>query len=206
MNTPEKINLFKLHKSEYVAAKKPVIIETKPAQYLAIDGQGAPGGAVFEDRIGALYGMAFTLKMTRKFAGLGDYTVGKLEALWWGPDDGCFACQKKDKWSWKLMIRTPDFVSEEDLAKARKALIDKGKTPSVNAVRLESIDEGRCVQMLHVGPYESAGETVALMKNHAEANGFTLSGRHHEIYISDPRRIAPEKLKTILRSPLSASK
>jgi hypothetical protein len=202
MSAPEKIDLYKIHKAEYAAPKKPVLIDTKPARYLTIDGWGEPGGPEFEDRIGALYGMAFTIKMTRKFAGREDYTVSKLEALWWAPPGVCMSAIKKDQWVWKIMIRTPDFIGEEDLAKARKALIEKGKTRSVEQVVIESMNEGRCVQMLHIGPYDQVSQTIALMQAHAKAQGLELAGKHHEIYLSDPRRVAPEKLKTILRNPV----
>lgn len=199
----EKIDLFKEHKAEYKATSKPVLVQTGPALYLMIDGTGAPGGAVFEDCIGALYGMAFTIKMTRKFAGLGDYTVCKLEALWYmedGVDDFCNVPQ--DKWCWTLMIRTPECVKMADLNKAVKALLEKGKPETVKNVRLETLKEGQCVQMLHVGPYEKVGEAVEQMQAFAEENGKSFTGKHHEIYLSDPRRVEPERLKTIVRRPV----
>lgn len=201
----EKIDLYKLHKDDYVTPKKPVLLTIKKAAYLAINGQGAPGGEVFCEKIGALYAMAFTAKMTRKFAGEQDYGVCKLEAQWWGENgEEDFSRTPKEKWQWKLLIRTPDFVTKKELAKAAAAIIEKGKSPTVREVQLESFTEGPCVQMLHVGPYERECETIALMKAHAEANGLKLHGRHHEIYISDPRRVPPERLKTILRHPVRA--
>ena len=194
-----KLDLYKLHKTEYAAPKKPALVRTKPARYLAIRGQGVPGGARFTACIGALYGAAFTIKMTRKFAGKQDYAVCKLEGQWFF--DGDPAGIPKDEWKWKLMIRTPDFISPEDLKTAEGALLKRGKSPEVKEVTLETIDEGVCVQMLHVGPYERENETVALMESFAEANGLKLSGPHHEIYLSDPRRVPAERLKTILRVP-----
>lgn len=199
----DKIDLFKEYKAEYKATAEPAFVKTGPAQYLMIDGQGAPGGTVFEECIGALYSMAFTIKMTRKFAGLGDYTVCKLEGLWYtkdGSDD--FANIPKDKWLWTLMIRTPECVKKPDMDKAVKVLLDKGKTEAVKDVRLESLKEGRCVQVLHVGPYDKVAEAVEKMQNFAEENGLFFTGKHHEIYLSDPRRVAPEKLKTIVRRPV----
>jgi len=194
-----KLDLCKLHKAEYAAPREPVLVRTKPARYLAISGQGAPGGTRFGACIGALYGLAFTIKMTRKFAGKQDYAVCKLEGQWFF--DGDPAGIPKDEWKWKLMIRTPDFISPEDLKTAEGALLKRGKSPEVKEVTLETIDEGVCVQMLHVGPYERENETVALMESFAEANGLKLSGPHHEIYLSDPRRVPAERLKTILRVP-----
>lgn len=199
----DKIDLFKEHKAEYKAISKPVFVETTAAQYLMIDGQGAPGGTVFEECIGALYSMAFTIKMTRKFAGLGDYTVCKLEGLWY-TEDGCddFANIPQDKWLWTLMIRTPDCVKQADLNKAVKALLKKGKAEKVKDVRLEKLNEGKCVQILHVGPYDKVAEAIEKMQTFTEENGLSFTGKHHEIYLSDPRRVAPERLKTIVRRPV----
>lgn len=189
-------------KDEYKATRKPRLMTFKPSTYLSIDGQGEPGGEAFSDRIGALYGMAWTVKMTRKFGGKQDYTVGKLEAQWWA-DTPNFADSPKDQWRWKLMIRTPEFVKKAELKKAVDVLLKRGKSAAVKDVRLETLREGRCVQMLHVGPYEREPETIAIMKAFAEAEGLAFNGRHHEIYLSDPRRVAPEKLKTILRHPVT---
>lgn len=195
-----KLDLYKLHKAEYVTPKKPVLVRTKPAQYLTIQGQGAPGGERFTACIGALYGAAFTIKMTRKFAGKRDYAVCKLEGQWFFTGDP--NAVPKEKWKWKLMIRTPDFVSRKDLDAATATLLKRGKAREVQSVRLETIDEGACVQMLHVGPYETECETIALMQEFAEAHGAKPAGPHHEIYLSDPRRVPPERLKTILRQPV----
>lgn len=194
-----KLDLYKFHKTEYVAPRKPVLVKTKPAQYLAIKGQGAPGGDRFVACIGALYGAAFTIKMTHKFAGKRDYTVCKLEAQW--DFDGEPARIPKDEWKWKLLIRTPDFISPKELKGAVATLLKRGKAREVEEVRLETIKEGLCVQMLHVGPYDKEKESVDLMLTFAQAKGLKLSGPHHEIYLSDPRRVPPERLKTILRQP-----
>ena len=194
-----KLDLYKLHKTEYIASARPALVKTKPAQYLAIAGQGAPGGDRFVACIGALYGAAFTIKMTHKFAGKQDYAVCKLEAQW--DFDGPTAGLPKDAWKWKLLIRTPDFISSKALKGAVQTLLKRGKPPEVGEVKLETIDEGLCVQMLHVGPYEKEQESVALMNTFARAKELRLAGPHHEIYLSDPRRVPPERLKTILRQP-----
>ena len=203
MKPPAKLDLGKLHKADYVTPKQPVLLTIRPAQYLAINGQGAPGSEDFTTRIGALYALAFTVKMTRKFAGLQDYTIGKLEGQWFF--DGDPARIPQDQWRWRLLIRTPDFVKPADLKPAVATLLKRGKPPEVKEVALDRIDEGRCVQMLHLGPCERAGETTAKMRLFAESNGFRLAGPHHEIYLSDPRRVAPEQLKTILRQPIEPS-
>jgi hypothetical protein len=181
-----KLDLYKKHKTEYVAPKKPVVVDVKPARYLAIEGRGEPGGETFQAAIGALYNVAFTIKMARKFARKGDYTVCKLEGLW------------QDKTHWQLMISTPDFIDAKNLAEARKKLAEKGRGPLVDQVKLIGLDEGRCVQMLHMGPYDRVDDTVAIMEAKAGK-----TGRHHEIYLSDPRRVAPAKLRTIVRRPIA---
>ena len=199
-----KIDLYKLHKADYVTPKKPVLIQMKKAAYLAIAGQGEPGGAVFTAKIGALYGMAFTVKMTRKFGGKQDYAVCKLEAQWSAADGaGDFSSVPRDQWRWKLMIRTPEFVKRDELKAAVETLLKRGKGAEVQEVQLETLDEGRCVQMLHVGPYDREPESIAQMKAFAEAQGFKFQGLHHEIYLSDPRRVPAERLRTILRMPVT---
>ena len=203
MKTEEKLDLYKANKDEYSATRKPALVEVGPAKYLSVTGQGAPGGEAFQAAIGALYSMAFTIKMTRKFAGKGDYAVCKLEGLWWTDEgEGDFSRMAPEKWRWQLIIRTPDFIGRDDLDRAVATLEKKGKGAGVQDVALESITEGFCVQMLHVGPYDREGESVALMRKFAEGKGYEIHGRHHEIYISDPRRVPPERLKTILRLPV----
>lgn len=194
-----KLDLYKLHKAEYVAPKTPALAQTKPAQYLAIAGQGAPGGERFTACVGALYGAAFTIKMTRKFSGKQDYAVCKLEGRWFFGGDP--ADVPREKWKWTLMIRTPDFILQKDLQTAVETLRKRGKSREIEEVRLETIDEGVCVQMLHVGPYEKECESIALMRQFAETKGLKLDGPHHEIYLSDPRRVPAERLRTILRWP-----
>lgn len=200
MNTATKLDLCKLHKADYVSPKQPVLLTIQSAQYLAISGQGAPGGEAFIARIGALYGMAFTVKMTQKAAGLQDYAIGKLEAQWFFEGDP--AGIPLEQWRWKLLMRTPDFIKAADLRKAVATLRKRGKAAEAGEVVLERIEEGRCVQMLHVGPYEQECATIAKMQAFAEGKGLRFAGPHHEIYISDPRRVPPERLKTILRQPV----
>ncbi len=203
MTTNEKIDLFKqLKKTEYAQPKKPTIVDVAEGQYLSIAGSGRPGGDEFSMKVGALYAIAYTVKMTRKFDGLQDYVVGKLEAMWWtdsGPD---LTDVPQEEWNWKVMIRTPEIVKDAEVGQAAKTLLDKGKDSEVGEVKLESLAEGTCVQMLHVGPYDQEGETVSKMAAFAAEQGYELHGRHHEIYLSDPRRVPPEKLKTILRVPV----
>jgi hypothetical protein len=203
MAQAEKIDLYKKFKAEYITPKQPTLVEVGPAHYLAVTGQGAPGGEEFTAKIGALYAMAFTIKMTRKFAGKGDYVICKLEGQYWSDDeDQEFQASAPDDLRWRLMIRTPDFIAQDDLDEAAEKLLAKGKAPEAKAVVLVSFAEGTCVQVLHVGPYDQEGESVARMQAFVAEQGLQVAGRHHEIYLSDPRRVAPEKLRTILRLPV----
>jgi hypothetical protein len=197
-----KLDLYALHRDEYVAPRSPVLVDIGPAQYVAIAGRGEPGGAEFSDAVSALYNVAFTVKMARKFAG-SDYAVSKLEGLWWGSRPGAdFMAEPRQRWNWQLMIRVPDFVAADEVADASSRLIERGKPQSVTRVRLEPLTEGRCVQMLHVGPYTAEPASVERMRAFAEERGLGFRGRHHEIYLSDPRRVAAERLRTILRMPV----
>jgi len=195
-----KLDLFKKHRAEYVTPRKPALVTVGPARYLTAEGRGAPAGTAFQAAVGALFAVAFTIKMTRKGAGKGDYKVAALEGLWWGPDKRApFAVKSPKDWRWKVLIRTPTAVTAADLVRAKKALLAKGKVGEVATVKLETIREGRCVQMLHVGGYDKEPATLEAMLAFAEAKDLAFRGVHHEIYLSDPRRTAPAKLRTILR-------
>jgi hypothetical protein len=202
MAAGQKLDLYKTHKSEYVTPKKPVLVNVKPALYLSVQGKGEPGGEVFQKNVGALYGIAYTVKFMKKFAGR-DYKVCQLEGLWWGSGKGMEFFKKPPKtWNWKLIVRVPDFIKAKDLRDAVKLLKEKGKGDGADKVRLEKIREGKCVQMLHVGPYNQEQGTIAQMMDFAREKGLTVHGRHHEIYLSDPRRVPASRLRTILRHPV----
>jgi len=200
-----KLDLHKRHKREYAAAKTPAIVEIGTGRYLAICGRGRPGGPAFSARVGALYGVAFTIKMARKQAGKGDYVVAGLEGQYWTdaattqPFD-----PPLDSMSWRLLIRTPERVTERDLEAAVTALERGGKGDGVREVVLLSMAEGSCVQMLHVGPYQMEPESIGRMSTFAAERGLEVHGWHHEIYLSDPARVPPERLRTILRLPVRA--
>jgi hypothetical protein len=197
----EKVDLYREYCKEYAASRNPALVKVGPATYLSISGQGAPGSNAFTGAIGALYGVAFTVKMTRKFAGRRDYVVSKLEGLW--PDFSCGeVVPDKNQWNWQMLIRTPQFVTLKEVTQATAVLLKRGKGAEVQRVSLETLNEGLCVQALHVGPYENESTTIVAMKSFAEGEGLKLRGAHHEIYLSDPRRVAPAKLKTILRHPV----
>lgn len=203
MPSIEKIDLFKQHKDQYISPKQPKFVEIKKAKYLAVSGRGEPGGEEFSAKIGALYGVAYTTKMTRKFAGKQDYTICKLECQWWlDGERQDFATTDPKLWNYKFLIRTPDFVRDDELKAAVETLLKKGKESEIQQVKFESFSENLCVQMLHVGPYKKEPETILLMEAFAGQQDMEFHGRHHEIYLSDPRRVPPERLKTILRHPV----
>ena len=138
--------------------------------------------------------------MARKFAGR-DYVVSKLEGLWWNPEQGGRSAAKK-VWNWQLMIRTPDFITPAEVRKTKAALLKKGKPPTITKVNLVKLNEGRCVQMLHVGPYDQEQPTMDAMFAFAAEKGLSVRGKHHEIYLSDPRLVIPSRRLTLLRYSL----
>jgi hypothetical protein len=195
-----KVDLYSRHQAEYVAPKAPTIVRVGPARYLSVSGRGDPNGAGFGAAVAALYGVAFTIKMAKK-AARRDFVVAKLEGLWWGGRRGKLLIDSpRSTWRWKILIRVPTFVGAADLVRARRELVRRGK--SGGTVRLEALREGRVIQLLHVGPYTSEHESLGRMAEFARAHRLRLFGRHHEIYLSDPRRVAAAKLRTILRRPV----
>ncbi|KGJ91937.1 GyrI-like domain-containing protein [Colwellia psychrerythraea] len=201
----DKIDLFKLHKADYIAPKTPQTCYVANAHYLTINGIGGPGEDNFNDAVAALYAVAYTVKMTRKKMALGDYVICKLEARYWSEKQKCLSEVDKSQWNWQLMIRTPATVEVSDIVQAANVLTDKGKTKSVNKVKLIEHEFSHCIQMLHIGPYEEESRTIEQMAAYAKDQQLVSIGEHCEIYISDPRRIPAERLKTILRMPLSNS-
>ena len=195
------IDLFTRHKDEYAMPKEPALVTVRPGRYLTATGVGAPGSAEFQAKLGALYGHAYTIKFARKKAGGEDFKVGVLEGLWWVPGGATWLSAPKGRWRWKLLIRVPESVRADDVRAARAALRAKGRPAT--GVRLETIAEGPSVQVLHVGPYADEPRTIARMDAYARAEHLRFRGRHHEIYLSDPRRVTAARLRTILRHPVT---
>ena len=199
-----KIDLKKEHKLLYTAsAKAAVLVLVPPLQYLMFNGYGDPNtNPDFQAGMEALYTASYTLKfMFKKEQGL-DYVVPPLEGLWWMLMAD-FDLERRDDWRWTLMIPQPEEVRRELLDQAVVAAKKKKPLPALEKLRLEIYDEGRAAQILHVGPYSEEMATIDRLHAFIKEQGFHLCGKHHEIYLSDPRRTAPEKLKTILRQPVS---
>jgi hypothetical protein len=197
----EKVDLMKQWKHLYKPSKKEVTaVDVPPLNFLMIDGQGAPGGEEYSTALGALYSVAYTLKFTLKAQGM-DFKVMPLEGLWWADDMAAFTEANKDEWKWTAMILVPEFVTVEMVADAKvQAEVKKG-LPAISRVRLETYHEGPSAQILYIGPYSDEDETIQRIHQFIDDDGHKLRGKHHEIYLSDPNRTAPEKLKTIIRQP-----
>ena len=186
------------------------LVDVPELQYLMVDGHGDPNSSpAFQDAIQALYPLAYKLKFASK-RNLGrDYTVMPLEGLWWAADMESFTTARdKSQWNWTLMIMVPEWIDAAMLGRARdQAAADAAADDAVarlDGVRLETLAEGRCVQTLHVGSFDDeAGLLAALHGGYLPEHGLAPRGRHHEIYLSDFRRTAPEKLRTILRQPVT---
>jgi len=187
------------------------ILDVPPRQYVMVDGHGDPNTSEFSDALSALYPIAYGLKFASKASTGQDYVVPPLEGLWWAEDERSFTWQRdKSTWSWTLMILAPDWITSELFAAAREKAAAKaeaeGALAGLDRARLETLDEGRCVQTLHLGSFDEEGPTLARMhRDVVPGHGLALRGKHHEIYLSDFRRVEPAKLRTILRQPVEPS-
>jgi len=201
----EKIDLKKTCKTLYTApANAFIIVDVPELTYFMVDGHGDPNVSPdYVQAIEALYAAAYTLKFMSK-ATLGkDYVVPPLEGLWWADDYEDFAARRKDRWSWTMMSLVPDFVGRAMAETAVTRATAKKALPGLARVRVAPLAEGRAVQTLHIGPYDTEGPILrTLHEVFLPANGLVETGLHHEIYLGDPRRSAPEKLRTILRQPV----
>jgi hypothetical protein len=185
------------------SAKAPEIVDVPPLNFLMVDGQGNPNTAhSYADALQALYSLSYTLKfMLKKGPSAIDYTVMPLEGLWWVPDMADFLTATKDEWYWTAMIMQPEWITAEHVEEARQQAARKNGVASLDLARFESFHECRAAQILYFGPYSGEGPTIARLHAYITEQGGRLRGKHHEIYLGDPRRTAPEKLKTIIRQP-----
>lgn len=180
-------------------------VEVPELRYLMIDGQGDPNTSPeYTAALEALYPVAYKLKFASRRELGRDYVVPPLEGLWWSDDMASFTTARdKSRWRWTLMLMVPDWLGRDAFDGAVAAASGKGAPERIGDVRFESLGEGRCVQTLHLGSYDDEGPVLEAMHAHIAASGLRMTGRHHEIYLSDPRRTAPEKLRTILRQPVA---
>ncbi|RME89183.1 MAG: hypothetical protein D6770_05220 [Anaerolineae bacterium] len=205
-----KLDLKKEFRHLYTASARRVdIVDVPPFNFAMIDGQIDPGmfpaeSPSFQEDLQAIYGVSYTLKFMSKLRDVDpiDYKVMALEGLWW-TESGDVDFERKEPWYYTLLMMQPEHITAEMFYEAVDSLRKKrGDIPALARLRFESFHEGLCMQILHVGPYDLEPMTIARMRDFAAENGYRLRGLHHEIYLSDPRRAKPERLRTILRHPI----
>ncbi len=207
----EKLDFKRRDKALYRGSKTQWnVVNVPPITCVAIDGMGDPGGPVYARALAALYPVVYTLKFAQKAAGT-DFVVPPLEALWWADDPKAFVAGRRDVWRWTCLLRVPDDVDDAAFQAARSTAATKQRKKGVDVAAMDELQlqtrrEGVCLQRMHIGPYTEEAPVLAELHDHImPAAGWTFSGPHHEIYFNDPRRTAPEKLRTLLRQPVEAS-
>ncbi|THV33623.1 GyrI-like domain-containing protein [Glycomyces buryatensis] len=180
------------------------LLDVPPQQFLAIDGRGDPNtAAAYTEAVEALYSVAYTIKFACKRGEGGDFTVGPLEGLWWSDRPEDFTARAKSSWQWRMLICQPAWVDAELIEAAKATAQAKKRLPAIARIEHHALEEGLCAQVLHRGSYDDEGPTLADLHRHfMPDHGLAFNGLHHEIYLSDPRRVTPEKLKTVLRQPV----
>jgi hypothetical protein len=186
-----------------VSAKQVVEVDVPKMNFLMIDGKGDPNKAQeYAEAVAALYQLAYAIKFhIKKGKQAVDYGVMPLEGLWWVDDMRLFSEKDKSSWKWTMMIQQPDFVTREIVEAMRAEVAGKKNPPALPKVRFEAYKEGPSAQILYIGPYANEGPTIQGIHEHIKQSGRALRGKHHEIYLNDPRRAAPEKLQSIIRQP-----
>lgn len=181
------------------------VVDLPDLQYLMVDGHGDPNTSpAYADALAALYPVAYQLKFLSKRELGHDYVVPPLEGLWWADDTDTFTVARdKTRWSWTMLLMAPDWIDREAFRRAVEQASAKDRSARLDDVRLQTLAEGRCVQTLHVGSFDDEGPVLARMhQEFLPENGLRAHGLHHEVYLSNPRTVAPEKLRTILRQPV----
>ncbi len=203
----EKIDFKKEMKELYKPPRKPVIADVPELQFIMINGKGYPGTSQeYQDAMQTLFPVAYTLRFAIKKAGILDYKVMPLEGLWWAEDMDVFTIDDRpEEWLWTSMIMQPSQVTKDLFAKAVQTVKEKKNPTALSKIRLETNHEGLSVQVMHTGPFSEEGPVIENMHQFAFDQGYELRGTHHEIYLSDFTRTAPEKLKTVIRQPISES-
>ena len=186
------------------SAKKVVEVDIPKMNFLMVNGNGAPETTEYKEAIEVLYSVSYTLKFMIKKGDIGiDYGVLPLEGLWWADDMSDFINDNKSKWIWTMMIMQPELVTKDLVQAAIHQVKDKKNLPAIDKVRFEPFQEGKCAQTLHVGPFSEEGPTVERVHSFIAECASELVGKHHEIYLTDIRRAAPENWKTVIRQPMS---
>ncbi len=199
----DKVDLKKELKNLYNPSSKEVTVVDVPAMnFLLVNGEGAPASPKYIEAIEALFSVSYTLKFIVKKAKGIDYAVMPLECLWWVDDITKFSADKKDEWMWTAMIMQPKYVTADDINLAVEQVKKKKNLFTLLKVRFESFKEGSAAQIMYVGPFSAEGPTIAKINAQIQNSGHALSGKHHEIYLNNPAKTAPEKLKTIIRQPM----
>lgn len=190
----------------YRPGREPSLIEVPELAFLMVDGRGDPNtGEEFRDAIQALYSVAYTVKFAvRGMPGGIDFGVMPLEGLWWVPEMSAFTTGDKSAWNWTAMIMQPELVTAEIVAEAREDAAAKKALPALELMRFEPFREGHAAQVMHVGSYSEEGPTITHLHAFIAEQGYEPAGKHHEIYLNDPSRTAPERLKTVVRQPVAA--
>ena len=199
----KKIDYKKEFKHLYGATSKNVqFVDVPTLNFLMVHGKGEPGGKAFTEAVQALYPVAYGIKFSIK-ENLGiDYVVPPLEGLWWAEDMTDFVKDNRDRWLWTMMIMQPESVTQEIFDKVILQVKAKKNPPAIEKVEFQPYAEGKCAQILHVGPFSEEGPTIEKVHSAIAAEGYSLTGKHHEIYLSDMRRVSPEKYRTVIRQPM----
>ena len=200
-----KLDMRKDLKALYApSAKEPAIVDVPELTFLMIDGTGDPNTAAsYQAAVQVLYSLSYGLKFEVKRAQGVDYAVMALEGLWWAEDMSAFSQSKKDDWLWTAMIAQPSYVTSEAIETQRGAVLKKNPGLPVSKVRFEAFREGLSAQIMHIGPYAAERPTIERLHHFIQDSGYERIGKHHEIYLSDPGRTAPDKLKTVVRQPMA---
>jgi hypothetical protein len=193
----------------YRATTTPQLVQVPRLKFLCVDGHGDPNTSPeYASAVQELYSVSYAAKFAVQKAGGTSFKVSALEGLWWAEDLSTFSAARKSEWDWTMMIRQPDTLTGDLVESLTDQVAAKKSMPAARALRLISFEEGAAAQVLHVGPYATEAPTIVRLPEFIRQQGFTFDGhryKHHEIYLGDPRRSAPEKLRTIIRQPYAAS-
>jgi hypothetical protein len=205
MSTTTKIDFKREFADLYLPGREPRFVEIPEMGFLMIDGEGDPNSAAsYREAIETLFAVAYTAKfMVKRGPSATEFAVMPLESLWWAPDGSVFGIDDASEWRWTAMIMQPEPVTAEIVQEAGRAAGAKRSLPALERLRYERFAEGRAAQLMYLGAYKDEGPTIRALHAFIAQAGYSAAGRHHEIYLGDPRRTAPERLRTVLRQPVA---